>query len=315
MRPVIVAVLFAIGCGGEGTGNPGDPVDARVGDGKLPDPDAYVPPGYTQLISGKWAVPAGGNDIYHCARKTVTQDMWITNIQAAAPLGSHHTVLSISDSRTQGPDGEYPCDVGELGMVMLYASGVGTSPLDFPQDVGIKIAAGTQIHLNLHLFNSSDVPIDGTSGINVKSQSTPTPILAEMVFAGKFLFQIPSNNQPYNVIGGCAFDRDFKLFALWPHMHQLARHHKVEMTRGGVVTTLHDQAYDFEEQNYYKREPVYDVQMGDRIKVTCTFVNNTGSAVGFGDSSNQEMCFTGMYRYPAMGAGLFQCTDVPGGGF
>jgi hypothetical protein len=35
-------------------------------------------------------------------------------------------------------------------------------------------------------------------------------------------------------------------------------------------------------------------------------VNNTGTELRFGDSSNEEMCFTGMYKYPA-GGNLFQC--------
>ena len=78
--------------------------------------------------------------------------MYITNIMAQVPLGTHHTVLSIMP----GTNGEQDCTVGTLGMVLLYASGVGTSPLDFPQGIGIKVAAGTHIHLNLHLYNASD---------------------------------------------------------------------------------------------------------------------------------------------------------------
>ena len=50
--------------------------------------------------------------------------------------------------------------------------------------------------------------------------------------------------------------------------------------------------------------------MGSRIDVTCTYNNNTNPPVNipFGDSSNQEMCFTGLYKYPA-GGGLFQCSS------
>ena len=38
-----------------------------------------------------------------------------------------------------------------------------------------------------------------------------------------------------------------------------------------------------------------------------------GQTITFGDSSNQEMCFTGLYRYPSQNASITQCTDVPGG--
>lgn len=295
---------------------PGDdqpPVDAA------PMADAYEPPaGFTKLVGATWSMNAGQKDTYVCARFTVPTDTYVTNIVAQAPTGTHHTVLSINDGSTGGPsapDTQYPCNVGELGMVMLYASGVGTSPLDFPSGVGVKIAAGTKVHLNLHLFNASDNPISGESGIYIKSQATPTPTLAEMVFAGKFLFQIPANNTDYTVKGGCTSNKNFTLFALWPHMHQIANHSKFEITRGATTQVHHDSAYDFNEQNYYKQNPEIQVQVGDKIDVSCTWRNNTGQAITFGDSSNKEMCFVGMYRYPAANAGLFECTDTGGAGF
>jgi hypothetical protein len=101
-------------------------------------------------------------------RLTIPTEMYITDIEAQAPIGTHHTVLSIASAMAAGPDGEQNCAVGTLGMVMLYASGVGTSPLNFPPGVGIRVAAGTQLHLNLHLYNASDDEISGESGIWVK---------------------------------------------------------------------------------------------------------------------------------------------------
>ena len=292
----------------DGQGDDAPPVDAA--------PDAFVPPaGYTKLISGTWSLPAGSGDEYLCVRLTVPNETYITNILAQAPLGTHHTVLSISDSSTAGPDGTYTqgCDARELGMVMLYASGVGTSPLDFPQGVGVKVPANTQLHLNLHLFNASDNPMSGESGILVKSQSTPTPTLAEMVFAGRIAFYIPEGAMNHPITGGCTANRNFTMFALWPHMHQLAINSKFELIRNGSSTpqVLHDKPYDFMEQTYYKQSPEIQVMNGDMIRVTCRYNNTTGGIVTFGESSNQEMCFTGMYRYPAANTGLFECTDMP----
>ena len=312
---VITLVHVATGCGG-GSATPGD--DAPVIDAPSVTPiDAPpVPEGFTRLIGRTWDLQAGQLDTYRCVRITIPSDMYITNIVAQAPAGTHHTVLSIAGANgTAGADGEQDCSVSTLGMVMLYASGVGTSPLDFPSGVGIKVTAGQQIHLNLHLFNATDNPLSGDSAILVKSQPTPPPTLAEMVFAGAFRILLPANNQPANVTGGCVASAPYTLFAVWPHMHKIATHQKVELTRGGTTTVLHDLAYTFEEQKYYLKTPEVQVQTGDRIDVTCTFVNNTGGLVTFGDSSNKEMCFSGLYRYPAANSGLFQCTDTGGAGF
>jgi hypothetical protein len=320
MRKLTLLGLFAVavvGCGGNGNPADDDGDDAPPMDSGIEIPDAPpIPAGYTRLIGRTWTLPAATRDIYRCVRVTVPQDMYITNIMAQAPTGTHHAVLSIAGANgTSGTDGEQDCSVSTIGMIMLYASGVGTSPLDFPTNVGIKIAAGTQIHLNLHLYNASDQGIGGDSAILVKAQSTPPPILAEMVFAGAFLFSIPANPAPYTASGGCTVTNPYTLFAVWPHMHKLAIHQKVELIRGGTTTVLHDMPFDFTEQKYYLKTPEIQVQANDRIRVTCTWSNTTTQIVRFGDRSDQEMCFSGLYRYPARNTGIFQCTDTGGIGF
>lgn len=301
-----VLSLLVIGCGDGGSS--GDPVDASTG-----SPDAAVPPGYTRLVGRTWSMPAGQADTYKCVRLTVPTDTFVTNISAQAPAGTHHTVLSIAAGNAAGPDGEYDCGVGTIGRPMIYASGVGTDDLAFPTNVGLKIAAGTQVHLNLHLFNATDQVLNGDSGILVKTVPTQPPMLAEMIFAGSFNIAIPSNNQPTTVTGGCTVSQAYQMFAYWPHMHQAATHSKLELTRNSVKTVLHDAAYSFNEQEYYKPSAEISVAAGDRITVTCTYVNNTGQTLRFGDSSNQEMCFTGLYRYPSQNASLTQCTEIPNG--
>jgi hypothetical protein len=305
----LVAVLGCGGGGGSGGGAGGD--DDGTGGGGA---DAAPPAGYTRLIGRTWSLAPGQPDTYLCVRYTAPADMYITSIQAQAPQGTHHTVLSVANtSRTRGADGNFDCGVGTLGLKMLYASGVGTSPLDFPDGVGIKIAAGEQLLLNLHLYNASDTPLSGESVLLVKSQPTPPPILAENVFAGRFFFTVPSNDMPVPVTGGCTAQAPYTLFAVWPHMHRLGRNSKLELVHAGVTTVLHDQAFSFLEQHYYRKDPMIQVAAGDQIKVTCTFQNNTGTDVTFGESTDDEMCFTGLYRYPATDAGLFQCTDNPSG--
>ena len=302
--------VFVVGCGSDGGSNSGDDtvVDAASG-----TPDAPpLPEGYTKLVGRTWSLPAGATDTYRCIRYTVPTDTYVTNIVAQAPPGTHHTVLSIAAGNAAGADGQFDCSVGSIGRPMLYASGVGTDPLDFPTGVGLKIAAGTQIHLNLHLFNATDNVLTGESAILIKTSSTPPPMLAEMVFAGKILFSVPPGT--HDVSGGCTVQTPYKMFAYWPHMHKTAIHSKLEWTHGGTTTVLHDQAYDFNEQTYYKPAAEISVSQGDKINVTCTFNNpSTTQNITFGDSTNEEMCFTGLYRYPSQNASITQCTDVPGG--
>jgi hypothetical protein len=316
MRTYTLAVLLlAVGCGKDPAimGDDMPPVDAPDG---MTMADAYVPPaGYTRLIGRTWSIPGGGKDIYKCVRVTIPTDMYVSDIIAQAPLGTHHTVLSIAAGNAAGPDGDSDCSVGTIGRPMLYASGVGTDPFSFPTDVSVKIPANTQVHLNLHLYNAGDETLASESAIWVKSQPTPTPMIAEMVFAGKIAFSVGTG--PRDIIGGCTANQDFNLFAVWPHMHKIATHSKFEVIRSGVTQpfVLWDAAYDFNDQKYYAPDTgaLFQMKQGDQIKVTCSYNNTTGHNVTFGDSSDQEMCFTGMYRYPSQNASVTQCTDVPSG--
>ncbi|MBA2544820.1 MAG: hypothetical protein H0V17_34565 [Deltaproteobacteria bacterium] len=315
MKAILLCAVL-IGCGGSGTPGGDDDDTPNDGPGAIVD-SPPIPDGFVRLMGRTWTLPAPSGstpDEYRCVRFTPTEDMFITSIQAQAPVGTHHTVLSIAGSNgTSGADGvDDSCDFQNIGMVMLYASGLNESKLDFPTDVGLHIKAGEQLHLNLHLFNATDFPISGDTAILVKAQPTAPPTLAEMVFAGKFIFQVqagtPEMPKTTTVTGGCNNTRTFTTFAVWPHMHQLGSHQKVSVVRGGNTTVLHDGDYSFQEQNYYLQDPMFDVLPGDRINVECTWVN-TGAATSFGESSTQEMCFSGFYRFPAQNAGLFECAS------
>ena len=222
-------------------------------------------------------------------------------------ITDRHPSLGADHFHVSTQTGDYDCSAGTLDNEMLYAAGVGTDDLDFPPGVAMHIAAGTYINLNLHLFNASDIPISGTSGVLVKIvQQADVVHEADMMFSGSFLINVPSDNPPHVVHGQCKAPTDWHIFTLWPHMHQTATHQKWTYTEGtNPPVTLLDDDFLFAEQKNY---PIPDtlLKSGDKIDTYCTYVNNTGHTMTFGDGSDKEMCFTGMYKYPA-GGNLFSC--------
>jgi hypothetical protein len=303
MKAVVLAIAAA--CAGTAAckaGSPVEPVDAPAADGTTAD-------GWTPLISRSWTLPPGATNTYRCTRIQVASDLWVSGFRAASPLGTHHEVLTISTTGTA--TGDYDCGAGSLDTEMLYAAGVGTGDLMFPPGIAIHIPAGTYINLNLHLFNATDNPLADRSGVLIKAVS-PTDVQhqADMMFSGTFTIDIPSDGQPHTASGGCSATSDWHIFTLWPHMHQTATHQKWSYTpAGGTAVTLLDDDFRFTEQRNY---PLADtvIHKGDRIDTVCTYVNTTGTAMTWGDGSDREMCFTGMYKYPA-GGDLFQCTSGP----
>jgi hypothetical protein len=273
--------------------------------------DAAVPAGFAMLVSRSWTVPPN-TEKYECVRVQVPNDMWITAFRSLSPVGTHHSVLTISTTSSQV--GEYDCNAGSLDTQMLYAAGLNTDDNYFPAGVAIHVAAGTYVNLNLHLFNTTDNPITDTSGVLVKTMNqADVQFEADMQFSGKINFNVPKNAPgdtttitPIN--GGCGIAHDLHVFTLWPHMHQIAVHQTFTVsgpTWAAGGTKLLDTDYAFDDQKNY---PMTDTVLhaGDTINTTCDYINTTGADVPFGESSTDEMCFTGIYRYPA-GGNLFAC--------
>lgn len=104
-------------------------------------------------------------------------------------------------------------------------------------------------------------------------------------------------NQPTTIRGTCTVKSPYKLFALFPHMHQLGTHMKTTVTAGGTTHVLNDAPYDFEHQAVLSFEPL-QVNPGDTITSECTWMNTTGQTVTYGESSTTEMCYSILYRFP-----------------
>jgi hypothetical protein len=280
-----------------------------IGCGDSPPAEVVGDP--VEIIGREWTVEPG-EEAYKCLGIQVDRDMYINQFQIANPLGEHHAVLTVTD-RLGGLGGtrlgEHDCNVLTVDLQMLYASGVGTSPLVLPENVALKVEAGQFLHLNLHLFNSTDAVISSRSAILADLvEPVPADREAEMVFAGTFDIAIPPG-ETGQTAGGCTFSQDATLIAYWPHMHQFATHQKVTMNVGGEARTIHDEVYDFEHQNNFAFEPLLEVSAGDSIDVECTYTNTSQEMLEWGDSSNAEMCFAGLYRYPKQALTLFDCTE------
>ena len=258
---------------------------------------------WTPLLEGTWELPAG-QEGYVCVRKTLSEDVYIKEFQPIAPIGTHHTLLSVNETPT-GPDGVAVCSASANGHVTLLGSGVGEnySAGPLPEGVAYKVAKGSQLNLNLHLFNVSDKPLTGSSGTRVRTTTVDRVTdHAETILAGPVSLQIPPGKSTSK--GQCTIKSDTTVVAVAPHMHQLGVHLKaVVMRAAGEPVSLYDGAYDFEDQRQ-KSTGQLALKKGDIVNVECTYENDTCTAVAFGESSLDEMCFIGLYRYPVAGEGL-----------
>jgi Copper type II ascorbate-dependent monooxygenase, C-terminal domain len=292
MRAWLAVAVLLCACGKPGASS-GPDAGGSGGDGAASDGGA----GWTKLISRSWTLEAGTEE-YACTRIQVPTDMWISGFRALSPLGTHHEVLTIRPTLDGQTMGDYPCSSGELDPQLLYAAGLNTDDLVFPAGDAVHLAAGSYINLNLHLFDVSDNNESGESGVLVQTID-PSQVVHEIdaVFSGTFNIDVPNDGMPHTASGGCQAKTDYHVFALWPHMHQIGVHQRLTVTTSNVPTTLLDTDYSFSEQKNYPMQAV--IPAASQILTTCTYVNNTGATITYGDSSTEEMCFTGIYKYPA----------------
>jgi hypothetical protein len=245
----------------------------------------------TPLISGAWSLQPDSEN-YVCVRQTVTTDTYIKTIVPVAPVGTHHFVLMIGDPT--GPDGITNCD-SSLTEPAIFASGVGVQPLTMPDGVAIHLVAGQQLLLNLHLFNTGDQMLSGTSGIEfMPSDPVDAAHSAGVVLAGKTLgltVAVGSSTQDATCTTPTAGQT---MFAIAPHMHLLGTH--LAATYNNV--SLFDSDYSFDDQQFVPITPTVTTTNG-KLHVTCSYTNYTGDVVKFGESTLDEMCFAITFAYPA----------------
>ena len=279
------------------------PVDPPV------DPPVNPPPtppngDWKTLLSGDWTM-APGTEGYICVRKTLEEDLIVGTFDAINPPGTHHTLLTMGTP--DAADGIAPCNAGTNRTQSVFGSGVGSIPLAFPKGVALRIKAGTQLLLNLHLFNTGTAPISGTSGTRFQTVAdADAPTQAEGLLAGPISLNLPPG-QTTKTTGYCTMSIDSTIFAVSPHMHLLGTYQKIAVEHAaGGEEVLYDAAYDFNEQRYFA-VPSIQVKKGDKVRVECTHNNTTPTKVTFGESTLSEMCFAGLYRFPADGS-PFMCT-------
>jgi hypothetical protein len=200
-----------------------------------------------------------------------------------------------------GPDGVTACEATDNHGESVFGSAVGTNSFEFPEGVAAKVDAGSQLLLNLHLFNATLDELSGTLGTKmVPIDESEVEYVGQTLTAGTFNLNIPPQ-QESSQVGSCTMSSDATLFAIQPHMHQLGSHMKVtaESSVDGE-RVLYDDPYDFEQQLYYHIDPIQMAE-GDTVRFECTWRNPTDRTVTFGDSTLDEMCFVALYRYPTGG--------------
>lgn len=274
-----------------------------------------------------WEMPEAAGDEYVCWGVDLAKEQ-ATHITAFAPVIdnteiTHHIVLYEAPSAySRVPT---PCDAGSAiawRMVLGWAPGVG--PLELPPEAGFPIstdpARPTHYVAQMHYSN----PL-GKKGAKDKSRidlctSAPRQHEADVMAFGSQSFEIPAAPPAgglYTIDCALTVPSGFAglhFFAAMPHMHQIGVAMSTTLTpaAGGPDVDLGTMSsFSFDAQAWLPVNAT--TQPGDVIRTRCSWANNTGAPVRFGENTGDEMCYSFSMYYPRIKASLWSWA-VPASG-
>jgi hypothetical protein len=176
------------------------------------------------------------------------------------------------------------------------------APVDFG-DEGMKVEPGDQIILQMHYFQSGSAEQQDQSAYALKTtESVNRQVM--MYPYGPTDFKIPAGEEAHSATAEMTNPyADLRILGVFPHMHWLGTGYAstISNTDGEQVACLAQaDRYDFDFQSTFMfKEPVV-WKLGDTVHTTCTWDNSEDNPnqfndppedIGFGEGTNEEMCF------------------------
>lgn len=259
------------------------------------------PEGGQQLATSSWKLQPG-EEKYVCFQfYSPDEPVGITRVEQIAAEGIHHFALFQAFGRNE-PEEVHECNtLVKQTWLPIWVSGTGAHELTLPAGTGFIIQPGTQYIVQLHLQNQGDEDLVIRGGVNLTYEwDTAALTPAGMYALGNYRVNIPAQSTDYSVsVPDCSPGKQMKVFGMFPHMHKLGT--KIDLTRTPVGASAAQPLYKVDPWNF--SDAPFDmidatVVPGEKVHLTCSYANPYDRPVGFGESSDEEMCFFVMFYYP-----------------
>lgn len=226
---------------------------------------------------------------YTCFAATLAEDVVVNGFVKSQQPYVHHA--QFVETFLPEPDGLSECkEQFKLTWLPIFLAGNGASELRFDEGVGHVLAAGTQLVLQMHLFNTSDHRVKQAVEIRMirSTAANPTPVSPWAIGSADIKLAPRQAGKAQKV---CTQTGPVKVLAVFPHMHTLGTRMTIEVGKSlDAMRPLYARdPFSFDDQRMEKK--LLSLDTGDLLRVTCDYMNTTDREVGFGESSTDEMCF------------------------
>jgi Copper type II ascorbate-dependent monooxygenase, C-terminal domain len=231
-------------------------------------------------------------------------DSWMT------PGSSHHFITYQVGTGVIGGTGSQPdgtlqtCAFG--GGTWMYATSVSGQiiSMKMPDGVGLPLAAGTQVMLNMHFINPGSTPVYPQVKLNLLYvQNIKYKAAAMVSFNTSINVPAATSAGPgvQTVKGTCTAPSGANFFLMSTHTHKHATAADVNYISKGVTTNIvHTTDWEHPSVGVWNSPNFLTVQSGDSFTYSCTYSNSGSAAVTVGETAaSNEMCMAIGYYFPA----------------
>lgn len=230
-----------------------------------------------------------GEEAYTCFGATLEEDIVVDGFAKTAQPFVHHA--QFFEALLPEPEGVSVCkEQFKLTWLPIFLAGNGASEMRFDEGIGHVIGAGTQLVLQMHLFNSTDKA--ATQAVEIRmhraASSDVTPVAPWAIGSSQIHIPARTAATAQNV---CTMSGPVDIVAVFPHMHMHGKSLKVEVGQSmDAMRPLYARdPFNFDDQRMEKMK--ISLRAGDMLRVTCDYMNTSDNELTFGESSTDEMCF------------------------
>jgi hypothetical protein len=248
-------------------------------------------------------VPPGG-ELYKCQDfvNPFGKDIAILHSKSVMSLGSHHFAAFRMEGLTTAALTDCPAG-GFEAHEFVHASQTPEQETSYPEGVGRFLPASDGLRLQVHYLNTSQDPLSVQATFSMDYvDADRIEQKAGGVFLNNLGLKVPPGKSTQTK--SWTLTDDIQLLTAVSHMHR----HAVDF-----VSTIDDGRQLFESKDWDGPKvadfsPPLALTAGTTITWSCSFENDTGDTLTFGESaSKNEMCiFNGVYYPSADGSSITQ---------
>jgi hypothetical protein len=242
-------------------------------------------------------------DDYHCfildPQLTADRDLVGVEVVPSARQQVHHVLLySTTRADAQAEDdaeaGEgWTCFGGPGTPNPLTLAGwvPGTRVIRYPATTGIPLVAGRVIVMQVH-YNLANGRVPDRTAVKLQYANGRVPNPAALIPLPHADFRIPPGAVGYESSRN-AVTIPGRLWGISPHMHKRGRRMRIAM---GSTCLLDIPRWDFDwQEGYLYESPITLPASPSPLTLSCTWDNETGRFIEWGDGTEDEMCLAYFY--------------------